>query len=122
MATTNASTAKTPNYTPEQETLIRDWPRNSEGKLSKSIAEAIASDPRMNTPDNKPRTQKMITAKIVRMGLPYAKAAPARKDGTAVQVKADLVAEIARLAGVTFEGLAIAPRGDLVKLRDVLAA
>ncbi len=76
----------------------------------------------MNHPETGVRKPRSIVAKINRMGLPYAKKVVARKDGSKVQSKADLVKEIATSAGRTFEGLDKAPRADLVTLRDVLAA
>ena len=116
------ATEKTPNYSPAQEDFIRNFAGTGpDGRLNLADATAIAADPVMFV-DGEPRKAKSIVAKIGRMGLPYAKKVPTRKDGSAVASKAKLVEEIATLAGVSFEALDKAARNDLVKLRDVLAA
>jgi len=113
------ATEKTVNYTPAQEAVIRGFAgTGTDGKLTKADTETLAADPRMNTADGKPRSPKSIVAKINRMGLDYERAVAKRKDGSKVETKADIVAEIATLAGVSFENLTVAARGDLVKLRD----
>ena len=76
----------------------------------------------MDHPETGARKPRSIVAKINGLGLPYEKKAVVRKDGSKVQSKADLVAEIASMTSRTFEGLDKAPRADLVVLRDVLAA
>ncbi len=112
-----------PNYTDAQTAIIAAFVGTGPGgALCLADATTIASDPAMNHPETGARKPRSIVAKINRMGLPYAKKVVARKDGTKVQSKADLVAEIAASAGRTFEGLDKAPRADLVALRDVLAA
>jgi hypothetical protein len=111
------ATEKTPNYTSEQESIILGW--NDGGALSFADATAIAADPRMNTAEGEARKPRSIVAKINRLCPDrYANKAPTRKDGSAVESKAKLVEQIAAAAGVTFEGLDKAARGDLVKLRD----
>lgn len=116
-------TDKTPNYTEAQEAFIRNFIGTGEGgKLTLADATTIAAATEMRDADGNERKPRSIVAKINRMGLPYAKKVATRKDGSAVASKAKLVEEIAALAGVTFEGLDKAARGDLVKLRDVLAA
>ena len=76
----------------------------------------------MNHSETGARKPRSIVAKINRMGLAYEKKAVVRKDGSKVESKADLVAQIAGFTERTFEGLDKAPRADLVALRDVLAA
>lgn len=112
-----------PNYTAAQVAIIEDFVGTGpNGSLCLADATTIASDPAMNHPETGSRKPRSIVAKINRLGLSYAKKVVARKDGTKVQTKADLVSEIAASAGRTFEGLDKAPRADLVALRDVLAA
>lgn len=110
---------KTPNYSPAQESIIRDFvPTGPEGRLTMADATAIAALPGMLDNDGQARKPRSIVAKIGRMNLPYAKAEKSRKDGSAVESKAKLVEQISAAAGVTFENLTNAARGDLVKLRD----
>ncbi|RYF47151.1 MAG: hypothetical protein EOO38_12720 [Cytophagaceae bacterium] len=113
------------NYTPAQEAIISSFRGTGpEGKLTAADAATIAAMPEMAPADtSKPaRTAKSITAKINTMKLPYHKKEATRKDGSAVETKAKLVAEIAAAADLTFEALENAARGDLVKLRDFLAS
>lgn len=117
------ATEKTVNYTPAQETIISTFAGTGpDGRLTLADATTIAAMPEMNDADGNARKPRSIVAKINRMGLPYAKKEPTRKDGSKVASKAKLVEEIASLSGVTFEALDKAARADLVKLRDVLAA
>ena len=120
---TKATTVST-NYTPAQVAIIRAFVGTGpDGKLTHDDAATIAAMPEMAAPADKPaRTAKSIIAKINREGLPYAKKEPARKDGSKVETKAKLVAEIAAGANLTFEALENAGRSDLVKLRDFIAS
>lgn len=112
---------KTPNYTPAQEALIVAAIAANGGVANKSVAESLVSNPEMNV-DGRPRNVRSIIAKMTRMdGVTYERQPNARKDGSPVESKAKLVEQIAAAAGVTFEALDKAARGDLVKLRDVLA-
>jgi hypothetical protein len=117
---TKTATATIANYSASQEAIIRAFVGTGpEGKLTLEDAATIAAMPEMAAPADKPtRTAKSIVAKINRMGLAYAKKEPARKDGSKVETKAKLVAEIASLTSLSFEALDNAARGDLVKLRD----
>ena len=111
------------NYSPAQEKVISSFTgTGTDGRLTLADAAAIAAMPEMNHPENGARKPKSIVAKIGRMGLPYEKKVVTRKDGTKVETKSDLVAQIASLTERTFEGLDKAPRADLVTLRNVLAA
>jgi|SRR6476469_1624668 len=113
---------KTPNYTAAQEAIISGFAGTGEGgALCLADATTIAAMPEMNG-ENGARNAKSIVAKINRMGLPYAKKVPTRKDGSKVETKADLVKEIAAAAGATFEGLDKAPRADLIVLRNFAVA
>lgn len=110
---------KDANYSAAQEQIIRDFKGTGpDGRLTFEDAEAIGNLPGMEDADGKARKARSITAKINRMELPYQKKVAVRKDGNPVESKAVLVAQIAEAAGVTFEGLDKAARGDLVKLRD----
>lgn len=110
---------KTPNYTPAQEQLIRDAIAANGGVADKSVADGLASLDAMNLPDGTARKPRSIIAKMTRMdGVNYASAPKTRKDGTAIALKSELVAEIAKASGKTFEALEKASRDDLVKLRD----
>ena len=107
---------KTPNFTDAQVAVIDNW--NNGGSLNLDDAKAIAADERMNGPDG-PRNYRSIVAKITRHCPDrYQRKVAARKDGTAVESKAELAKQIAAAVGVTFENLTNAARGDLVKLRD----
>lgn len=107
------------NYTPAQEALI--VAASHVGPLNLAAATVLASNPAMNDGD-KARTPRAIVAKIVRMGLPYEKKVAARKDGTAVAAKADIVAQIAKTVKGNLEGLDKAPRAALVAIQAALAA
>lgn len=114
------ATEKTKNYTPAQEKIILDW--NNGGALNFDDCKAIAALAAMNDSEGQPRKPRSITAKINSLCPErYVNKTPTRKDGSAVASKAKLVEEIAKAAGVSFEALDKAPRGDLVKIRDLLA-
>ncbi len=113
----------TPNYTPSQIAVIEAFQgTGADGRLTLADATTIAAMSVMDHPETGARKPRSIVAKINGLGLPYEKKAVVRKDGSKVQSKADLVAEIASMTSRTFEGLDKAPRADLVVLRDVLAA
>lgn len=118
------ATVKIANYSPAQTAIIAAFVGTGpDGKLCNADAVTIAKMPEMAAPEGfPPRSAKGVVAKISRMGLPYAKQEPKRKDGSEVKTKKLLVAEIAKLSGLTFEALDKAAREDLVKLRDRLAA
>ncbi len=117
------ATEKNPNYTDAQVAIITGFKgTGADGRLTLADATTIAGMSAMDHPETGARKPRSIVAKINRLGLPYEKKAPTRKDGSAVASKAKLVEEIATLSGVTFEALDKAARADLVKLRDVLAA
>jgi hypothetical protein len=68
---------------------------------------------------------RSIIAKMNRMGVPYERKQPTTKTGEPVSKKVDVVAEIARLAGVSvasLDGLDKAPKLALTTLRGALAA
>jgi hypothetical protein len=116
------ATEKTANYNAAQENIIRSFKgTGTDGKLNFTDCGTIAAFEAMNDADGKPRTARAIASKISRMALPYEGKEKTRKDGTAVETKDKLVAQIAALSGVTFDALTKAARADLVKLRDVLA-
>jgi hypothetical protein len=113
---------QTPNYSDVQVAIIRAFtPTGKDGAFNQADCAAIAAMPEMNDADGNPRKSRSIVAKVKTLGLPYEKKAVVRKDGTKVQSKADLVAEIAKMAGVTFDALTNAGREDLVKLRDFVS-
>ena len=117
---TNAS--KNDNYSADQEAIIRNFKGTGpDGKLNFEDAKTIGELPEMAV-NGEPRKARSVAAKISNMKLPYAKRENARKDGSPVESKAVLVSQIAEAAGVTFEGLDKAARGDLVMLRDVIFA
>lgn len=115
------ATEKTPNYTPAQEAIITAFAQRV-GPLNFEHATEIAAMPEMKDADGNFRKPRSITAKINRMGLPYARKVAVRKDGSPVASKADIVAEIAKVVTGNLEGLDNAPREALVALRKALAA
>ena len=115
------ATEKTSNYTPAQEKLILDAIEAAGGKANKALAERLAALSEMNDADGNPRAARSIIAKMTRMdGVVYERQEAKRKDGSAIESKADLVKQIADLSGATFTALGNAGRDDLVKLRDFM--
>lgn len=112
---------ETPNYTPDQEKLILDAIAANGGKGNKSVAEQLAADPRMNG-ENGPRNARSIIAKMTRMDVPYERVEPKTKDGKPVTKKADLVASIAKSAGVAVEKLSGLENSPKLALETLAAA
>jgi hypothetical protein len=102
----------TPNYSAAQEAMISDAFTAKGSALNYSDAKALGE--RMD------KNPKSVTAKIVRMGIPYAKAGPVTKSGAAVVRKKDIVAEIAKLCPGNLTGLEDAPKAALEAIRDRL--
>jgi hypothetical protein len=125
---------KTPNYTVAQENLIRA--AAVKGVLNLAAAQKLADNPAMNSAETGPRNARSIVAKISRMvtanmtdldGTPltYERKVATAKDGTPVSKKADIVAAIAKAAGVTvakLDGLDKAPKLALTSIRDAFTA
>jgi hypothetical protein len=110
---------KTVNYTATQEALIA-----AQAPVDFEKAQALASLTEMNTAEGVSRKARSIVAKAVRMGV-YSAAARVTKSGEAVVREDELVAQIARSAGVSVDalaGLEKSPKGALQSLRAALAA
>ena len=102
-------TEKQPNFSPEQEARIRELaPLNQE--KSRSLALEFG------------KTERSVTAKAVRMGVPYERKQPTTKSGAPVERKEAIVAEIANLVGANLDGLEKAPKGALQAVRNALRA
>ena len=108
-------TDKTPNFTEANETRIREAVAANGGKMDKALAESLAVE--LGKP-----SFRSISAKAVRMGLPYARKAPARKDGTPVENKAKIVEAIAAVVSGNLDGLDKAPREALLAIRRAVNA
>ena len=122
------ATEKTPNYSAAQEKIILDAIRANGNVANLTLAEKLASDPRMNDNDGNARKPRAITAKMSRMaeaeGFRYERKQPTTKDGKPVTKKNDLVARIATLAGVEaakLDGLEKAPKNALDTLASAFA-
>jgi hypothetical protein len=103
---------KVPNYTEAQEATIRE--AAATGPLNAAAAAALA--------ETLGKTSRSVIAKIIRMGLPYATKEPTGKDGSPVEKKEAIVAEIASVVGLNLAGLEKAPKSVLQRLRDHVAA
>jgi hypothetical protein len=128
----------TPNYTNAQVDLIRGAAVN--GVLNLAIATSLAANPAMDAGSDTdrpgPRNARSIVAKISRMvtandtaldGTPltYERKVAVAKDGSPVSKKTDIVAAIAKSAGVAvakLDGLDKSPKLALTTLRDAFAA
>lgn len=117
-----------PNYSTAQEALILASAIN--GVFNIDGAKALADNPAMDGADG-PRNYRSIIAKMSRMvtasggELSYARKEPVTKDGKPVSKKSDIVATIAKNAGVAvakLDGLEKAPKLALETLRDAFAA
>lgn len=108
-------TDKTPNFTAANEARILEAVAANGGKMDQALATLLAAE--MGK-----ASYRSITAKAVRMKVPYARKAPTRKDGTKVETKAEIVKSIASLVEGNLDGLDKAPRDALVAIRDTLAA
>lgn len=118
------ATEKTPNYSTAQVALILAAIEANGGVGNKSVAETLAANASMNTADGEPRNYRSIIAKMNRMNVPYERKVPTAKDGSAVEKKIEIVAEIATLAGVAaskLDTLEKSSKGALQSLRDALA-
>lgn len=114
---------KVQNYTDAQVAIL--VAAAASAPLTFADCEALAADPRMFDADGNPRKARSIVAKVTRDGIPYAKKVPARKDGSKVETKASMVAQIAEKVGVAvdkLDGLEKASRTAVVTLRDYIAA
>ena len=114
---------ETPNYTPAQVAIL--VAAAAQAPLTFEDCERLAADPRMFDAEGNPRKARSIVAKITRDGIPYAKKVPVRKDGSKVETKAAIVADIAAKIGVTvatLDGLDKAPRGAVIAVRDYVAS
>lgn len=114
---------KTVNYTEAQEALIRQAFENKGAPLNFDDCKALAANPAMNDADGNARKARSITAKISRMAdVEYKAKEPVSKDGSPVERKSDIVAEIAKAVEGNLDGLDKAPKAALVALRNALAA
>ena len=118
------STVKAPNYSDAQVSLITAAIAANGGVANKSVAETLATDPRMNG-ENGPRNVRSIIAKMTRMDVDYQRQVPVSKTGEPVAKKTALVERIASLADVSaakLDGLDKAPKLALETLVKALAA
>lgn len=99
---------KTPNYSPEQETRIREM-----APLNQSKAEVLATE--------FGKTARSVIAKAIRMNVEYERKQPQTKSGAPIERKESIVAEIASLVGANLDGLEKAPKPVLQALRDFVA-
>jgi hypothetical protein len=94
---------KAPNFTETQEARIRDTaPHNAESAAL--LADEFGKSPRS------------VIAKIVRMGVEYARKQPTTKTGDPVISKAKLVEQISAVVEGNLDGLDKAPKPALVAL------
>jgi hypothetical protein len=100
---------KAPNFTPEQEAAIRDAAPLNQAK-ARELAAAMG------------KTERSITAKAVRMGVAYERKQPVTKNGSPVEKKEAIVAQIATLVSGNLDGLDKAPKAALQALRNHLVA
>jgi hypothetical protein len=117
-------TEKTPNYSPAQEQIIRDY-AVSNAPLNIAKANELAAMPTMFDNDGNQRKAASIVAKIARLGLAYERKQPVTKTGEPVVKKTELVARIAELAGVnaaTLDGMEKSPKDSLAALVEALGA
>lgn len=101
----------TSKYTPAMEQAIRDA-----APLNQAKATALAAE------FGEKFTARSVTAKAVRMGVPYERKQPTTKTGEPVERKEAIVAELAELVGRNLDGLEKAPKPALQAIRDFLAA
>ena len=99
--------SKAPNFTAEQEARIREMAPLNQAK-SRELALEFG------------KTERSVTAKAVRMGVPYERKQPTTKNGQPVERKEAIVAEISQLVGSNLEGLEKAPKGALQAVRAAL--
>lgn len=109
-----ATSAIAPKYTPEQESVILAYAERANRPLNIEDAKILA--------ESLDKTSRSVTAKILSMGLEYAKAKRARKDGTAVESKADIVQRIEHHLGIVAGSLTAAKRDELLLLASALGA
>lgn len=112
------TTVKTPNYSPAQEQIIRDFAEKN-GPLNIAFANELAAMPAMFDNDGNQRKAASIVAKIARLGLAYERKQPVTKTGEPVTKKSELVARIAELAGLnaeTLDGMEKSPKDSLAAL------
>lgn len=100
-------TDKQPNFTKEQEDRIRAFAPLNQAK-SRELAAEFG------------KTERSVTAKAVRMGVPYERKQPVTKTGAPVERKEAIVAEIATIVEGNLEGLDKAPKAALQALRNAL--
>lgn len=110
------TTAKTVNYTPEQEATIIDMAASAEGgKLTSADAEKLA--------EQFGKTLKSVVAKLSRMGV-YQKKEYVTKNGELVVKKdthAEAIGAILRLTEAEVDSLCKANKSALRKIFDALA-
>lgn len=117
---------KTPNYSLAQEGVIRSVALDNGGVLTFADCEAIALRSDMRDNDGNVRKPRSIVAKVTRMAdVGYKAKERVTKSGAPIERKDEIVAEIAKAAGVavaTLEGMEKSPKDALVTLRNALAA
>lgn len=92
---------------------------NELAPLNQALAEQIATEFGGKDAGFSARS---IAAKATREGIPYVRKAKVAKNGSPIEKKESIVAEIANLVGESMEGLEKAPKGVLQVLRDHLVA
>ena len=115
------ATDKAPNYSDAQVAIIMAAIAANGGVANKSVAETLAADPRMNG-ENGPRNVRSIIAKMTRMDVGYQRQQPQTKDGKPVTKKTELVAAIAKAAGVPVSKLDGGDKAPKLFLETVLEA
>jgi hypothetical protein len=122
----NMTKEKTPNYSLAQEAVIRSVAAEKGGTLTFADCEAIADRVDMRDNDGNFRKPRSIVAKISRMAdVAYQPKERVTKSGAPIERKDEIVAEIAKAAGVavaTLNGMEKSPKEALVTLRNALAA
>jgi hypothetical protein len=102
------ATAKTPNFTPDQEASIRA--ASEAGPLNLDVATRLGAE--------MGKSYRSIVAKITRMGLPYQSKQPTTKTGSPVTSKSKLRDAIAAIVGGNLDGLEKAPKPVLQRLAN----
>lgn len=101
----------TPNYTPEQEQLIRD--AAAEFGANATTAERLA--------ETLGKSRRSVIAKMVRMDIGYQAKVRTTKSGDPIVSKSDLVAAIGDVVAGNLEGLDKAPKAALIALANFAA-
>lgn len=101
----------TSKYTAAMEQAIRDAAPLDQAKAT-ALAEQFGEG----------FSARSVTAKAVRMNVPYNRKQPTTKTGGKIENKAGLVAEIGEIVSGNLDGLDKAPKPALQAIRDFLVA